>query len=54
VAKLKLILALASVLLGAPAGAATNFLAGADFSDLAFFEGRGVTYKDGGQVRDGL
>jgi arabinogalactan endo-1,4-beta-galactosidase len=32
----------------------TNFLAAADFSDLAFFESRGVTYKEGGQVVDGL
>jgi arabinogalactan endo-1,4-beta-galactosidase len=32
----------------------TNFLAAADFSDLAFFESKGVTYKDGGQVEDGL
>jgi arabinogalactan endo-1,4-beta-galactosidase len=34
--------------------AQTNFLAAADFSDLAFFESRGITYKDGGQVMDGL
>jgi arabinogalactan endo-1,4-beta-galactosidase len=33
---------------------AANFLAAADFSDLAFFESRGVTYKDGGQVQDGV
>jgi arabinogalactan endo-1,4-beta-galactosidase len=32
----------------------TNFLVAVDFSDLAFFESRGVTYKDGGQVADGL
>lgn len=32
----------------------TNFLAAADFSHLAFFESRGVKYKDGGQVQDGL
>jgi arabinogalactan endo-1,4-beta-galactosidase len=38
----------------APALAATNFLAGADFSHLAFFESRGVTYRDGGQIKDGL
>ena len=36
----------------APAGRA--FIAGADFSDLAFFESQGVSYKDGGQVKDGL
>jgi arabinogalactan endo-1,4-beta-galactosidase len=34
--------------------AATNFLAAADFSDLAYFESRGVTYKEAGQVADGL
>ncbi len=34
--------------------AQTNFLAAADFSDLAFFESRGITYKDAGQVVDGL
>ena len=33
---------------------ATPFLSGADFSDLAFFESKGVTYKDGGQVQDGI
>ena len=31
-----------------------NFLTAADFSDLAFFESKGATYKDGGQVQDGL
>ena len=30
------------------------FIAGADFSLLQFFEDRGVVYKDGGQVEDGL
>jgi arabinogalactan endo-1,4-beta-galactosidase len=34
--------------------ATANFLAAADFSDLAFFESKGVTYKDGGQVQDGI
>jgi arabinogalactan endo-1,4-beta-galactosidase len=32
----------------------TNFLSAVDFSDLAFFESKGVTYKDSGQVEDGL
>ena len=32
----------------------TNFLAGTDFSDLALFEGRGITYRDNGQVEDAL
>jgi arabinogalactan endo-1,4-beta-galactosidase len=36
------------------ARSATGFVAGADFSHLAFFESRGVVYRDGGQVRDGL
>src|SRR5579864_6057472 len=34
--------------------ATTNFLAAADFSDLAFFENKGVVYKDNGQVTDAL
>jgi arabinogalactan endo-1,4-beta-galactosidase len=33
---------------------ATGFVAGADLSHLAFFESRGIVYRDGGQVRDGL
>ncbi len=46
---------MAGLLLGATfAASAAPFLAGADFSLLAFFESRGVTYKDGGQVRDGI
>src|SRR5580698_9048691 len=36
------------------ARAGTTFLAAADFSDLAFFEARGVVYKDGGVVTDGM
>lgn len=32
----------------------TNFLVGADFSDLAFFESRGAVYKDGGVATDGI
>jgi arabinogalactan endo-1,4-beta-galactosidase len=32
----------------------TNFLAAVDFSDLAFFESKGIKYKDGGQVEDAL
>src|SRR5208283_974001 len=31
-----------------------GFLAGADFSDLAYFESQGVSYKDAGQDQDGL
>lgn len=37
-----------------PALAGTNFLAGADFSFLPFFEARGVTYRDSGQAMDGI
>jgi arabinogalactan endo-1,4-beta-galactosidase len=48
------LLALACVFLGTSAWAQNHFLAGADFSDLAFFESQGVTYKDGGQVQDGI
>jgi len=33
---------------------AAPFIAGADFSDLSFFESRGKIYKAGGQVQDGL
>jgi arabinogalactan endo-1,4-beta-galactosidase len=36
------------------ARSATGFVAGADFSHLTFFESRGIVYRDGGQVRDGL
>jgi arabinogalactan endo-1,4-beta-galactosidase len=31
-----------------------NFLAGADFSHLAFFESRAVTYREAGQIKDGI
>ena len=34
--------------------AQTNFLAATDFSDLAFFESQGITYKDAGHAADGL
>src|SRR5258708_37757129 len=36
------------------AGAQTNFLAGADFSHLKYFESLGAQYKDGGQTQDAL
>ena len=46
---------LAGLLLGMTLAApAAPFVAGADFSDLSFFESRGKVYKDGGQVQDGL
>jgi arabinogalactan endo-1,4-beta-galactosidase len=44
-----------SMLYVAGSRADTNlFLAAVDFSDLAFFESNGITYKDDGQVQDGL
>ena len=52
--KLPILVVIAFSFFSGPARANTNFLAGADFSDLAFFESRGVTYKDGGQVQDGI
>ena len=48
------ILVLAAAICGQTAQAQSNFLAATDFSDLAFFESRGVTYKDNGQVTDGI
>jgi len=45
---------IASSLWGSSTRANTNFLAATDFSDLSFFESRGVTYKDDGQVQDGI
>ena len=45
---------LVAALLAGRLAAAGDFIAGADFSDLAFFESRGIVYQDGGQVRDGL
>ena len=52
--RFKIPLVIASVFFGGWARADSNFLAGADFSGLAFFESRGVMYKDGGQVQDGI
>jgi arabinogalactan endo-1,4-beta-galactosidase len=49
-----LILTAAAILAPRVSPAQTNFIAGADFSDLSFFESRGITYKDGGQVQDGI
>ena len=46
--------ALGLALTGFSVRAASTFLAGADFSDLSFFELNGVSYKDAGQVADGL
>ena len=33
---------------------AGEFISGADFSHLAFFESKGIAYKDGGEVKDAL
>jgi arabinogalactan endo-1,4-beta-galactosidase len=52
--KLAVLLTIASLAFGGSMRADTNFLAAADFSHLAFFESRGVKYKDGGQIQDGL
>jgi len=42
------------VFFGGAARAESTFLAGADFSHLALFESLGVTYKEDGQVQDGI
>ncbi len=47
-------LALAALFMPGLSLAQNGFIAGADFSDLKFFENRGITYKDGGQVQDGI
>ncbi len=52
--KVAVLFAVCSALLAGMAKADTNFLAAADFSHLAFFESKGVTYKVGGQVQDAL
>jgi arabinogalactan endo-1,4-beta-galactosidase len=52
--KLAGVLAVASLWIGISAGADTNFLAGADFSHLKYFESLGAQYRDGGQVQDAL
>jgi arabinogalactan endo-1,4-beta-galactosidase len=52
--KLVALSVIVSVLFGGSARADTNFLAAADFSHLKFFENGGITYKEGGQVQDGI
>ncbi len=42
------------VLFRAPAASGGDFVAGADFSHLGFFEARGIAYRDGGEAQDGL
>ena len=47
--------AVAGLLLGMILAApAAPFVAGADFSLLTFFESRGIVYKEGGQIQDGI
>ncbi len=41
-------------LLVASSANSESFIAGADFSHLAFFESEGIVYRNGGQVLDGL
>ena len=45
---------LVAALAAAQLAAAGDFVAGADVSHLAFFESRGIVYRDGGQVQDCL
>lgn len=52
--KLPMLFAIAGLFLAGPARVSANFLAGVDFSHLAYFESQGVIYKDGGQVEDGI
>src|ERR1700722_11888727 len=54
--KLSILFAIIFILFGSYVRAQpnTNFLAAVDFSDLAFFESKGITYKDAGQIQDGL
>src|SRR5437588_158947 len=52
--KLKFALHLVCACFCRSALADTNFLAGADFSHLAFFESRGVHYRENGVTQDGL
>ena len=52
--KIAVLSVIASVAFDGSARADTNFLAAADFSHLKFFEDGGITYKDNGQVQDGI
>jgi arabinogalactan endo-1,4-beta-galactosidase len=52
--KLSVLFIVAFSFLSGSVRANTNFLAGADVSDLAFFESRGAAYKENGQVKDGI
>jgi arabinogalactan endo-1,4-beta-galactosidase len=50
----KLLFLAAAAAFDVSARADTNFVAGADFSFLSFFESRGVKYKDNGVIQDGF
>jgi arabinogalactan endo-1,4-beta-galactosidase len=50
--KLAVLIVIASFIFGGSARADTNFLAGADFSHLKYFESLGAHYKEGGQIHD--
>lgn len=51
----RFLLLLTAAVFGTFAGAgADSFVAGADYSHLAFFEQRGIVYREKGQPRDGL
>src|SRR5215470_1329953 len=50
----KLLLLAAATAFDVSAYADTDFVSGADFSFLSFFESRGVKYKDNGVIQDGL
>ncbi len=52
--KLANLILAASVFFTAVASAFGDFIAGADFSHLAYFESIGIVYRDGGQAQDGL
>jgi arabinogalactan endo-1,4-beta-galactosidase len=52
--KLTVLCAVAFVSFHHAAQASTNFLAAADFSFLSYFESLRITYKEGGQVQDGI
>jgi arabinogalactan endo-1,4-beta-galactosidase len=51
---MKLLMPIALWMLVAGTVFAGEFIAGADFSHLGFFESRGIEYKDQGRIQDGL
>ncbi len=52
--RIQKLVAWAAVFLAVPTLIAGDFIVGADMSHLAFFENRGVSYRDAGQVQDAL